>query len=211
MHPILFRIGDFPIGTYGVMIVIGLIGAILIGSWLARKINLRADYIYDLTFVMLIAGFLGARLLFIIVEWEQFLETPMALLLSRQGFVFYGGLIAAPIAGVAYCRWHKLPIFEIADLGVPALAFAHAIGRVGCFLAGCCYGLSITPDHSHDLLAKVAVTYPVLHDDKGQILTMFNQSYQDQLAQGLIEPGAAAPLPPLQLKSPALPALPLIL
>ena len=115
MHPILFRIGDFPIGTYGVMIVIGLIGAILIGSWLARKINLRADYIYDLTFVMLIAGFLGARLLFIIVEWEQFLETPMALLLSRQGFVFYGGLIAAPIAGVAYCRWHKLPIFEIAD------------------------------------------------------------------------------------------------
>lgn len=202
MHPILFRLPNgFPIGTYGVLIVIGLLLAIFLGTRLARRIGLRADYVYDLTFVMLVAGFIGARVLYIIVEWETFRQAPGAIIFSRTGFVFQGGLVGALIAGVIYCRWHKLPLMEIADLGTPALALGHAIGRIGCFLAGCCYGLSITPHLHESALARVGVTYPIVHEPDGQISPMFNQVYHEQIEQHLIAPDASAPLPivPVQL------------
>ena len=95
MHPVLFRIGNFSIGTYGVAIVVGLLAAMGLMSRLARRRGLRPEFFHDLVFVALLSGFIGARLAFILLNWGEFLETPMALLFSRQGFVFHGGFIAA--------------------------------------------------------------------------------------------------------------------
>jgi phosphatidylglycerol:prolipoprotein diacylglycerol transferase len=199
MHPILFRIGGLTIGTYGVAIVAGMLGALWLSGRLARRRGLIPDFIYDLAFRLLLFGFLGARLLYIILNWREFLADPLGLLFSRQGFVFQGGFIAALAAGIWYTRRHKVPLLGAADIIAPALALAHGFGRIGCFFAGCCYGKVCPPEHSTALERLLSVRYP-LDMDHGQI-SNFNFAYFGQIERGLIPQGAAGPLPilPVQL------------
>jgi phosphatidylglycerol:prolipoprotein diacylglycerol transferase len=103
-------------------------------------VGIPADAVRDVVFWGVIVGFIGARVAFIIVSWEAFLADPMALILSRQGFVFLGGLLAAiPCVWLVLRRWH-VRFWPMADVLAPSLALAHAFGRGGCFFAGCCYG-----------------------------------------------------------------------
>lgn len=203
MHPVLFRIGDFTIGTYGLLIVLGMLAGLWLAARMARPRSLPPEFFFDLTFVLLVSGFVGARLAFIIIEWETFIANPLALLLSRQGFVFLGGFALALPVGIWFTRRRGLPLVEVMDVMAPSLALGHAIGRIGCFLAGCCYGKSceIGPDGPHGVLEHLAVQYPLVTEPDGRISRMFNFAYQDQLEHGLIEPGAQAPLPivPVQL------------
>lgn len=201
MHPILFQIGDFVIGTYGVMIVIGMMAALWLCKRLARRRGLNPDFFYDLIFVLLVSGFLGARILFIFSIWDDFVQAPMAYILSREGFVFQGGFVAALAVGIWFTRWRRQPLLEVVDIAAPALALAHAFGRIGCHLAGCCYGATCAPGHEgHGLFCNLAVQYPLLIKD-GQPMAMFNFAYGGQIQAGLLAPGAAAPLPviPVQL------------
>jgi phosphatidylglycerol:prolipoprotein diacylglycerol transferase len=87
----------------------------------------------------MIFGFLGAKLLFCIVEWDQLFHDPLSVL-SGSGFVVYGGIIAGIIAALVYCRKKKLSFLKYFDLIIPSVAVAQGFGRIGCFLAGCCYG-----------------------------------------------------------------------
>ncbi len=196
MHPILFKIGDFPIGTYGVAIVIGLFAALWVASWLGRRRGIHPDFFYDLAFVLLLTGFLGARILYIITDWKNFTQDPLGIIFSRQGFVFWGGFLGALPAGIWFVRRRKLPLLEVMDIIAPCLALAHAFGRIGCFFAGCCYGLVCAPGHDHGWLEKVAVQYPLLTDATGQPIQMFNIPYWEQLMANppLIQPGQP-PLP----------------
>lgn len=164
MHPILFKIPLFglfgheylPIYSYGVMVALGF----LAGSWyVSRQAKAQGEdpaKALDLVFYILIAAILGSRILHVLVaERERFFENPLYLFrIWEGGLVFYGGLIASLLVSVWFFRKHKLPALKFCDFFAPAIALGHAIGRQGCFLAGCCHG--------HPLLAQAwyTITFP---------------------------------------------------
>ena len=135
----LFSIGPITVHGYGLMIAIGVLVAMFIGVKRAPKLGLEQDHIYNLTFYCLIFGLIGAKLLFGIVEIKKIIEDP-SFFLSGEGFVVYGGIIAGILAGYVYCRVKHLEFFRYADIVLPSVAVAQGFGRIGCFLAGCCYG-----------------------------------------------------------------------
>lgn len=135
----LFSIGPVTIYGYGLMIGLGVLFCILIGMQRAKKHGLKEEAVIDIAIYGLIIGFLGAKLLYVIVEWEAFLKNPMSVL-GTEGFVVYGGISAGVIAAIVYCRIKKLKFLEYFDLLSASIALAQGFGRIGCFLAGCCYG-----------------------------------------------------------------------
>ncbi|MDE6017149.1 MAG: prolipoprotein diacylglyceryl transferase [Acetatifactor sp.] len=139
MYNDILTIGPVTIHSYGVLIVIGIFVALFIGEARAKKRNLNPDEIYNLTICCAFLGFLGAKLLFCIVEWREFLRDPLSLLKSN-GFVVYGGIIVGVLAGYLWCRLRKLVFLDYFDIVLPSVAVAQGFGRLGCFMAGCCYG-----------------------------------------------------------------------
>ena len=139
MYNDILSIGPITIHGYGLMIAIGILAALFIGEARAKNRNLNADEIYNLTLCCAVFGFLGAKLLFCIVEWKSFISDPLSILKS-SGFVVYGGIIAGVLAGYVWCRLRKLVFLDYFDIVLPSVAVAQGFGRVGCFLAGCCYG-----------------------------------------------------------------------
>lgn len=139
MYNDLFTIGSVTVHSYGLMIGIGVIVALLVGDYRAKKRGLDGDFVYSLTLITVILGFLGAKILFIITEWSSFIENPTSFI-SGNGFVVYGGIIAGALTMYGYCKWKKNSLFDYLDLLVPSVALAQGFGRIGCFLAGCCYG-----------------------------------------------------------------------
>lgn len=95
---------------------------------------------YGIAILGLIFGMLGAKLLFFITEIKDILEDPSILLSLSEGFVVYGGIIGGIFGAYLYCRWKKLPVWKYFDIAAPSLALAQGFGRIGCFMAGCCYG-----------------------------------------------------------------------
>jgi phosphatidylglycerol---prolipoprotein diacylglyceryl transferase len=146
MYPELFRIGNFPINTYGVFLALAFLCAILIAVRLARRDGLPAEKIYDLSLWMLLAGLVGSKILMLFTE-PDYRDNP-ALLLSldflRSGGVFYGGLLGAVLAGYFLMKRYKLPWWKTADACAPGIAVANFFGRQGCFAAGCCWGKPTT-------------------------------------------------------------------
>ena len=130
MHPILFQIGDFFIGTYGIFIVMGVGAGLAMALHLAKRTELPSEALYDLVFINMIAGFAGARVFFILLNLDLFFADPLGLIFSRDGFVFMGGFAAAVPATLLYLKRKGLPIWEVADVGAPALVLAHGFGRI---------------------------------------------------------------------------------
>lgn len=193
MHPILFHIGDFYIGTYGLLIVAGLMGGLALARRLAAKRDIPADPLTDLAFIVLLTGFLGARVAFILLNLGEFVERPLAYIFAREGFVFLGGFVAAVGATVVFLRKRRLPMWEVGDLSAPALALGHSIGRIGCFAAGCCYGKPVPEG------LWLGVAFPLALKDNGDPFLSF--AYFDHLQRGLIDSSATHSLPvyPTQL------------
>jgi len=138
MYNDIFTIGPVEIHGYGLMIALGVLCALWIATKRARK-NLDVNVVYDLTFIVLIFGFLGAKLLFILVEIETIMKEPMQIL-SGSGFVVYGGILSGLLAAIVYCKKKNIRFLKYFDLLIPSVAIAQGFGRIGCFLAGCCYG-----------------------------------------------------------------------
>jgi len=109
----------------------------------AKRTGFDIEKITSLFFWLLISGFAGGRILYILVEWERFLNEPLRTIFGRGGFVFYGGFILAFGVGIWQIRRMGLNIWKTADVFAPGVAIAYAIGRIGCFLNGCCYGRPI--------------------------------------------------------------------
>ena len=142
MYPVLIRIGPITIHTYGFLIAM----AFLLGLWLAlrqaAREGLSKEKITDIGFYALFAGIIGSRIFFIATEWEHFSAHPLDMLrIWEGGLVFYGGVIFAIPVAVWYARKQGLLLWQTADIWAPSIAVGHAIGRLGCFCAGCCYGL----------------------------------------------------------------------
>lgn len=135
----LFSIGKFTVYGYGFMIAIGILACILMASYRAKKYNLNPDAILDIAIWGVLVGFIGAKLLYVIVEFPSFMEDPLSVL-GSEGFVVYGGIAAGVGAGILYCKKKGYRFLEYFDLAAPSIAIAQGFGRIGCFLAGCCYG-----------------------------------------------------------------------
>lgn len=143
MKIVLFSIGPLTVHGYGLMIGIGVLCCIFMGMKRAKKNGLSEDAVIDIAIWGLLAGFLGAKLLYVIVEWKRFLADPLSVL-GSEGFVVYGGIIAGVLAAIIYCKRKKLVFLEYFDLCSASIALAQGFGRIGCFLAGCCYGRETT-------------------------------------------------------------------
>jgi phosphatidylglycerol---prolipoprotein diacylglyceryl transferase len=146
MYPVLFnldlgRFGKFTVGTYGLFYALGFLLALRLALAYARREGIEAGRIVDLGIVTLLAGFIGAKALLYVLDARYYLEHPAEILRSlRSAGVFYGGFFLATLAAMLYIRRYRLPLGRVADLAAPALALGQAIGRIGCFAAGCCYG-----------------------------------------------------------------------
>lgn len=142
MHPVLLEIGIIKVFTYGFLVASGFFVAIHLAVRQGKKEGMDPQKILDLSFYILVASILGARLLFLIVEYKYFLSNPMeALKFWKGGLVYYGGLIGAALATVYFIKKNSMPLWKVADIAAPSLAIGQAIGRWGCYFAGCCYGL----------------------------------------------------------------------
>ena len=139
----LFSIGNFKIHGYGLMIAIGILMCVLLGLYRAKKYKMNQEAVMDIAIYSVVIGFLGAKLLFIIVEFPDFLKNPLKLL-GSEGFVVYGGIVFGVLAALVYCRIKGLDFLKYFDLLIPGVALAQGFGRIGCFLAGCCYGRETT-------------------------------------------------------------------
>lgn len=139
MYNNIFSIGKITIHGYGLMIGIGFLAAVLIGMYRAKKKGMDQEAILDIAIYCILAGFLGGKLLYVIVEWKRFVQDPWSVL-GSAGFVVYGGIITGVLAGYIYTRIKKLSFTQYFDLVMPEIAIAQGFGRIGCFLAGCCYG-----------------------------------------------------------------------
>ena len=135
----LLTIGSVTIHGYGLMIGIGILCCVFMGMKRAKKRGMSEDAVLDIAIFSVIGGFIGAKLLFVIVEFKDFLKNPLQLL-GSEGFVVYGGIITGVLVAMLYCKKKKLVFLEYFDLLVPSVALAQGFGRIGCFLAGCCYG-----------------------------------------------------------------------
>ncbi|CCQ91302.1 Prolipoprotein diacylglyceryl transferase [Nitrospina gracilis 3/211] len=142
MHPILLEFGILKIFTYGLLVATGFFVGIVLAARQGQKEGLDSARILDLCFYLLIASILGGRLLYVIVEYRYFVSNPLEMLkFWKGGLVYYGGLMAAVATGWYFMRKFDLPFWKTADVLAPSIAIGQAIGRWGCFFAGCCYGV----------------------------------------------------------------------
>lgn len=142
MYPII-HFFNYSIPTFGILFLIGTGCAFLLGVQTAKKYALTTmDAMFFGLFGM-IGGIVGAKLLYIIVDFPNLIANPETALLrlATGGAVFYGGLIGGILGGFFYTHLYKLDAVRFFDMAVPCLALAQAFGRIGCFLNGCCYGI----------------------------------------------------------------------
>lgn len=142
MHPELFTIFGKTITTYGLMAMLGLLAAIATWTFLLhRHPDFSPDLPGTLGILLILSGLVGARIAYVVANWSDFAPAPVEILrVDHGGLIFYGGLVLASCALVAYSFTARLPLWRLADFAIPGLAIGHAFGRVGCFLFGCCHG-----------------------------------------------------------------------
>ena len=151
MHPRLFTVpafelfgnqwGPFSLHTYGLLLACAFLAGLWLAGRQARQAGLDAGRITDLGVYVLIAGLVGAKLLLVVVDFRNYSLRPTDLLsIFQSGGVFYGGLLGALPVGFWLTKHYRLPRWQVADVMVPGLILGQAIGRLGCFFAGCCYG-----------------------------------------------------------------------
>ena len=141
MYPRLFEFGWFTVYSYGLLLALAYLLGLQMALVRARRRGMDSTRIMDLGIWIIISALIGAKLMLLVVDWDYFSRNPRELLsLAQSGGVFYGGLILALIVALWYMWRHRMPIWATCDVFAPGIALGHVIGRVGCFLAGCCYG-----------------------------------------------------------------------
>lgn len=161
MLPRLFHIGSYSQATYGVLVALAFLVALALIARLARRAGLNSDAVVNLGILCGLSAIVGAKIMMFLIDIPYYVRNPgeiFSIANLQAGGVFYGGLIGALIAAVIYMRRHHLPALPTADVFAPGIALGHGIGRLGCFAAGCCWGLPTR------LPWGVTFTNPVSHD-----------------------------------------------
>jgi phosphatidylglycerol:prolipoprotein diacylglycerol transferase len=142
MRPVLFSFGSLHLYSYGFSIALGVLFSLFLMRQRALKTGFpKPDEVFDIAFTILVWGFLGARLFYVIQNFSYYAGEPLKIFAVWEGgLIFYGGAIAA-FAGISLeCRKRQRPFWKTLDFIVPYGALTHAFGRIGCFLNGCCFG-----------------------------------------------------------------------
>jgi phosphatidylglycerol:prolipoprotein diacylglycerol transferase len=180
MHRILLQLGGITVYSYGFMLALAFITGTYLAQRRARREGVSAQLVFDLIFYALVSSIIGARAFFVAVNWDYYAHNVLEIFkLWEGGLVFYGGFIVAFLVVMVFLRAHRLPVMKIADIVSPSLAIGISIGRIGCFLNGCCYG---------KLSPQWGVSYPASGNPP---------AFAQQLAQGLIGSEAQCSLPVL--------------
>lgn len=146
MFPDLFKLPftSVTLNSYGSLLAIAFITGLFVMSRLAKRDGLPQERVYDLGLWVLASSLIGSKLLMIITEWDVYYRDHPGQIFSldffRSGGVFYGGFVGALLASVIAMRIYKLPWWRTADAFAPGIAIGQAIGRLGCYSAGCCWG-----------------------------------------------------------------------
>jgi len=143
MYPILFRLDGLTVYAYGFFLILGTVIAGILAILKVRKEGLPISFerAADLFFYTVLAAIVGSRILFVLINFDLFRENPFRIMnIWEGGLVFYGGFLLAVGVAIGYMRWHRLPILKLLDLISPLIGLGLFFGRIGCFLAGCCYG-----------------------------------------------------------------------
>jgi phosphatidylglycerol:prolipoprotein diacylglycerol transferase len=141
MFPRLLELGPITLYSYGLLLALAYLAGLRLAIVRARARGLNPERVMDLGIWIIVSALIGAKLLLLVTDWRQFMSSPRQLLsLAQSGGVFYGGLILAVVVALWYIRRHKMPMWTTTDIFAPGIALGHVIGRLGCFLAGCCYG-----------------------------------------------------------------------
>lgn len=140
MKPVLFKLGSININGYGLMIAIGILAGIWLLTYRSKKRGYNDDKIFNMMLIAVFSGILGGKLLFIITEIKNISKNSSIFKNLSAGFVVYGAIIGGILSVYLYCKKQKWNVLKVFDLVVPSLAIGQAFGRIGCFLAGCCYG-----------------------------------------------------------------------
>ncbi|MBR2949769.1 MAG: prolipoprotein diacylglyceryl transferase [Lachnospiraceae bacterium] len=142
----LFSIGPFTFYGYGLMMALGIISAYWMVDYRARKKGISdSDHVFYMALTGVVCGLLGAKILYLFTRLQDLIEDPSIFMdCLKDGFVVYGSIIGGVLGAYIYCRNKKMPFLKLFDLTAPAFALAQGIGRIGCFLAGCCYGMEVS-------------------------------------------------------------------
>ncbi len=141
MYPILFHYRGLTVYAYGSILALGFIVGMALILLRARKKGVSIERITELFCLSIFSAFIGARGLHVLLDLPTFWNDPAQIFkVWEGGLVFYGGLILAAAAGFGYMRWYRLPLWKMTDLFAPAVALGLFFARIGCFMAGCCYG-----------------------------------------------------------------------
>lgn len=143
MYPRLLQFGHFTLYTYGVLAAIGLIVGLTLIVHLAKRDGIDEEKTWNLGLVCIISGVIGAKLLLIVNDWAYYSVHWREIFSSnifQAGGVFSGALVLGTIAALLFIRWKQMPLLRTVDALAPGIVLGHAIGRLGCFAAGCCYG-----------------------------------------------------------------------
>jgi phosphatidylglycerol:prolipoprotein diacylglycerol transferase len=141
MFPDLFSIGPLTLHTYGLFVAVGFGAGIAITLRIGKDQGIPSQQVMDMAFIMILWAIVGSRLLYVVMNFSYFRDHPLdAVKVWQGGLVFSGGLLAVAPAMAWYLWRHHLSFWAAGDLWAPALALGQALGRIGCFMAGCCFG-----------------------------------------------------------------------
>lgn len=142
MHPILFHVGPFTVYSFGVMLGLGFAMAVLVTFYNAKNHDVDPWLIVDMAVWLYLAGLVGSRLLFVVLNWSYYAANPVKIIATWEGGVsFYGAILGGFLVVLYFSRRRKFLFGPVADTVAPGLAIAASIGRLGCALNGCCYGI----------------------------------------------------------------------
>lgn len=141
MHPIICKFGHMTVYSYGLLVAIGFLAAIFLITRKCKVLDINGQLVGDLSIYLLVGGFIGGRLLHVAVNLKYYFDNPLEIIMIQHGGLAYqGGLVLAIVCGWLFLKKRKLNFLSMADLFIPYVALAQSIGRIGCFLNGCCHG-----------------------------------------------------------------------
>ena len=144
----LFSIGPFTVHGYGLMIAIGVLAAYYTVEYRAKQREMEWEKVFPLAIWAVLGGFLGSKLLYMLTRLPDLIADPSLIAGSlKNGFVVYGGILGGIFSAWIFCRRSRMDFLKMFDLVMPSVALAQGFGRIGCFLAGCCYGMEVSGDN----------------------------------------------------------------
>lgn len=142
MHPVLLRLGPLAVFSYGAMVALGFAVAVLLVYRRAKDFGVDKNKAVDLFIIILLGGLAGGRMLYVLSNPAYYIANPLAIInLSEGGLVWYGAFLLGLFAAAFYMHINRMRFWNVMDMASPYIALGQALGRIGCFLNGCCYGI----------------------------------------------------------------------